>query len=94
MSRTIPLVNLEEDQKFDHNLMKRLVKIVEFLQNIEDWLQLQERWWNKNNLKIGILFASWFKLPEEHAFGSMSLKQENFLNAEMLLLLYHRINSF
>ena len=36
MSRTIPLVNLEEDQKFDHNLLKRLVKIMEFLQNIED----------------------------------------------------------
>ena len=69
MSRTIPLVNLEEDQKFDHNLLKRLVKIVEFLQNIEDWLQLQERWWNKNNLKIGILFASSFisskKIPSD-----------------------------
>jgi hypothetical protein len=36
MSRNIPIVNLEEDQKFDHNLIKRLVKIVEFLQNIED----------------------------------------------------------
>jgi hypothetical protein len=36
MSGTIPLANLEEDQKFDHNLIKRLVKIVEFLQDIED----------------------------------------------------------
>jgi hypothetical protein len=36
MSTAIPLADLEEDQKFDRALVKRLAKIVEALQNIED----------------------------------------------------------
>jgi hypothetical protein len=36
MSGTIPLANLEEDQKFDSDLLKRLAKVVEMLQDLED----------------------------------------------------------
>jgi len=31
-----PLVNLEDDQKFDSDVLKRLAKVVEMLQNLED----------------------------------------------------------
>ena len=31
-----PPVNLEDEEKFDSDLLKRLAKIVEVLQNIED----------------------------------------------------------
>jgi hypothetical protein len=31
-----PPVNLEDDEKFDSDLLKRLAKIVEVLQDIED----------------------------------------------------------
>jgi outer membrane translocation and assembly module TamA len=36
MRSAIPPVNVEDDQKFDADLLKRLAKIVEALQNIED----------------------------------------------------------
>jgi len=36
MSSTIALANLEEDQKVDSDLLKRLAKVVEMLQNLED----------------------------------------------------------
>jgi len=36
MRNAVPLANIEEDQKFDQALVKRLARIVEVLQNIED----------------------------------------------------------
>jgi len=36
MGMLFPLVNIEHDQKFDDALVKRLAKIIEFLQNLED----------------------------------------------------------
>jgi hypothetical protein len=36
MRSAIPQMNLEDDEKFDTELLKRLAKIVEVLQNIED----------------------------------------------------------
>jgi hypothetical protein len=36
MGRTIPLANLEHDQKFDAALVERLAKIIKVLQNLED----------------------------------------------------------
>jgi hypothetical protein len=36
MRRADPPVNLEDGEKFDSDLLKRLAKIVEVLQNIED----------------------------------------------------------
>jgi hypothetical protein len=36
MGRQSPLVNIEHDQKFDDALVKRLAKILEELQNLED----------------------------------------------------------
>ena len=36
MKRADPQVNLEDDEKFDSDLLRRLAKIVEVLQNIED----------------------------------------------------------
>ena len=36
MGRLFPLVNIENDQKFDYALVKRLSKIIDFLPDIED----------------------------------------------------------
>jgi hypothetical protein len=36
MGRLFPLVNIEQDQKFDAALVKRLAKILEFLPNLEE----------------------------------------------------------
>jgi hypothetical protein len=36
MGRTLPLVNIEHDQKFDDALVKRLAEIIDFLPNLED----------------------------------------------------------
>ena len=36
MGRHLRLVNIENDQKFDSALVKRLAKIIEFLPNLED----------------------------------------------------------
>ena len=36
MRRLFPLANIEQDQKFDAVLVKRLAKILEFLPNLED----------------------------------------------------------
>jgi hypothetical protein len=36
MRSTIPLANIEDDQKFDSDLLKRLARVVEMLQNLED----------------------------------------------------------
>jgi hypothetical protein len=36
MRTDVLLVNIEEDEKSDYDLVKRLAKIVEKLQNIED----------------------------------------------------------
>jgi hypothetical protein len=36
MRKLFPLVNIEDDQKFDYALVKRLAKIIKFLPNLED----------------------------------------------------------
>ena len=36
MGILLPLMNLEQDQKFDDALVKLLAKILEFLPNLED----------------------------------------------------------
>jgi hypothetical protein len=36
MGRQSPLANVEQDQKFDESLVKRLAKILEDLPNLED----------------------------------------------------------
>ena len=36
MGRQSPLVDIERDQKFDDDVVKRLAKILEDLQNLED----------------------------------------------------------
>ena len=36
MGRSIPLANLEHDQKFDAALVERLAKVIEVLPNLED----------------------------------------------------------
>jgi hypothetical protein len=36
MRKPVQLANIEHDQKVDYALVKRLAKIIEFLQNIED----------------------------------------------------------
>jgi hypothetical protein len=35
MKRAVPLTNLEENQEFDHALLERLAKVIEFLPNLE-----------------------------------------------------------
>ena len=36
MGRSIPLVNIEQDQKFDDTLVERLAKVLKVLSNLED----------------------------------------------------------
>ena len=36
MGKLIPIMNLEQDQKFDNVLLDRLAKIIEVLPNIEE----------------------------------------------------------
>ena len=36
MGKPVQLADIEHDQKVDYALVKRLAKIIEFLQNIED----------------------------------------------------------
>ncbi len=36
MGCPIPLVNIEQDQKFDSALVERLAKVLEFLPDLED----------------------------------------------------------
>jgi hypothetical protein len=36
MGKLIPIMDLEQDQKFDNVLVERLVKIIEVLPNIEE----------------------------------------------------------
>jgi hypothetical protein len=36
MGRSIPLANLEHDQKFDNALVERLAKVIKVLPNLED----------------------------------------------------------
>ncbi len=36
MGRLFPLVNIEQDQKFDAALVERVAKILTFLPNLED----------------------------------------------------------
>jgi hypothetical protein len=36
MKPAIPLADIEEDEKFDSDLLKRLAKIVQVLHNLED----------------------------------------------------------
>ena len=37
MVNVIPLRNIEEEQKTDYDIVKKIGKIMQFLRNIEDW---------------------------------------------------------